>query len=78
VICTNKKPKSSKGSFECLSRGSLYEWFTPKGKLKKKYYPYVQHESQFIPSTPHDDALSSRPDLVKIICDMLFAIRDSS
>jgi len=32
VLCTNRKLGSSEGPFEHLSRGSLYEWFTPQEK----------------------------------------------
>jgi hypothetical protein len=30
----HRKPGKVSGPYEKLSRGSLYEWFTPRGKLK--------------------------------------------
>lgn len=52
-------------------------WFTKEGALKPKILPYVQRHSSFVPSSQHESPFSSRPDILKEICDMLIAMRDA-
>jgi hypothetical protein len=69
-----KKPGESYGTYEKLSRGSMYEWFTSTGELKDAYKKYVDEgSSHFQGGNQHCPILSNHQELKKAIIEMLHA-----
>jgi len=70
-----RKPGSHAGLFDGLAQSTMCGWFTKEGALKPNILPYIQRHNSFVPSTQHESPLSSRPDVLKEICNMLIAMR---
>ena len=71
-----KKPGESYGTYEKLSRSSMYEWFTTTGELKDAYKKYVDEGSSYFQGgNRHCPILSNHPELKEAIIEMLHAHR---
>ena len=64
--------------YDKLSRGSLYEWFSPTGILKERYKQHIlKGSSSFTGGTQHGHLLSQFPELEEEIIKMLEGHRDA-
>ena len=71
-----KKPGESYGTYEKLSRSSMYEWFTSTGELKEAYKKHVDDRSyHFHGGDQICRILSHHPELKEAIIEMLHAHR---
>jgi hypothetical protein len=72
-----KKPGQSCSVYDKLSRGSLYEWFTPTSELKEGYKNYVYlGTSTFTSGSQHSPILEHYPQLREKIVTILKTHRD--
>jgi hypothetical protein len=56
----HRKPGKVSGSYEKLSKGSLYEWFTPRRKLKPHVKVVVKKRTSPLLQKKHFSILKTR------------------
>jgi len=71
----HRKPGEVSGTYEKLSRGSLYEWFTPRGELKPHVKIVVEKGTTATIIEKHFSILETRPklkdELITLLKNML-------
>jgi hypothetical protein len=69
----HRKPREVNGPYEKLSRGSLYEWFTPRKELKPHLKKAIARGTASIPT--HFSILETIPKLKNEIINVLKSMR---
>ncbi len=71
----HRKPGKGSGPYEKLSKGSLYEWFTPRGKLKPHVKVVVKKRTYPLSQKKHFSILKIRLELKDELITLLKNMR---
>ena len=62
--------------YDSLSRGTLWDWFTPTGELREGFKRKIDNQTPFSESVQHRHILANHQILQEEIIEMLEAHRD--